>query len=333
MKELNLLAALNDLDEDLLLEAITAPRRRRFRPATALIAAALAGTLVMSVGAAVSGSGWFQTYFAKQSQQPLTPPQVAQVQASTQDLGQSLTLEGYTMTLESAIADPWNCYLKLTITGPQGTVMDNHQGYGMYNVPSPEDLYHVFAPVSGAEFSGVGVWENQPDDNPEDNQVSILYRYNLNRDSGVNFETDPLWRLTVRNLTAWGDRVEEDRLLAQGDFCFDITFDKLSPGEKIFIYQPLAYTFRSMGGGAPVEGAITSCVLRPMGGELTISGCAEAVGFNKLPVVMKDGTQVDLCSGTWGNGSYSYFLRAPIDLEEVDHILLPDGTKLYNRVG
>ncbi len=333
MKEIKLLLALNDLEEELLLDALseTVKPVRKFRPGILLVAALLTALLGITAGAVLTEAGWFQQFFEQESHQELTQNQIAVVQASTTEFGQSITRDGYTFTLESLIADQRNCYIKLKITGPEGVAMNNEMGYGDKTPRGPEDLYDSFVPISGKKFSGVGSWQNLPDEDPNDNQVSILVRYALNSYAGYDFETEKQWRLLIRDFSAWGE--EEDVVLAKGDIWFDITFDEVNPAQLTFIYEPIPYTFTPMGEEASVEGTITSCTLRPMSGTLTISGCSEARGFNLLPVVMKDGTQVEMRSQIWGNGSYSYTLKAPVDLEEVDHILLNDGTKLYPRVG
>lgn len=48
----------------------------------------------------------------------------------------------------------------------------------------------------------------------------------------------------------------------------------------------------------------------------------------KIYAVMKDGSQVTLVESHGSDGIESYIAQSPIILENVDHILLPDGTKL-----
>lgn len=329
MKELKLLLALNDMDDALLIDALAEkPQKvRKFRPSVILIAAVLVSLLAVSVGAAITEAGWFQNFFERESKQKLTPSQAAVVQASTKECGQSVTLDGYTLTLESVIADPNNCYMKLKITAPEGVVLDSEGGYGYWVPREPKELYPIFAPASGAEFSGCGSWQNLDDGNSRDNQVTILWRYMINASSQVNFETEKVWRLTIRNLSDW--EIPENTVLVEGDMCFDITFDKLSTVQLDFLQEPIPYTFTLPGFTGEAEGTITCCTLQPMSGKISISGCLDAVGFHEIPVVMKDGTQVEMQAHIFGDGIYSYTLKAPIDLEEVDHILLEDGTKLY----
>ncbi len=331
MKALTLLLALNDMEDEFLLDALEErPRQtRKFRPGLLLIAAILGGLLAVSVGAAITEAGWFQQFFQVQTGQDLTQGQTGVILEGTKESGQSVTRDGYTIALDSVIADARHCYIKVRITAPQGVTLDNENGYGPRAPKSVEDLRIDFVNTDGKEFSGMGMLENLEDEDPKDGQVTLMYRYVVREDAQTTFETDRSWRLTIRDLAAWGDRGEEDTILVKGDVSFDIRFDKLSCGQLRFVSEPVPYSFTLPGGAGVAEGTITSCVLQPMSGSLQISGCDEAAGFNRLPVVMKDGTQVELCSNIWGNGSYTYTLKAPIDLEEVDHILLEDGRKLY----
>ncbi len=335
MKELKLLQALNDLDDGLIMDALQEDPRpiRKFRPSLILAAAVIISVLTVSVGAVITEAGWFLGFFEEQSRQKLTQRQIAVVQASTSEIGEHVTLDGYTATLESVIADSHNCYIRLGITGPEGVAMDNEEGYGTYTPQSAEELVRMLAPVSGARCSGAGSWQNMEDENPNDNQVTILVRYAIDAVSEVNFETEKLWRLTIRNLSAWGKMGQEDILLVNGDMCFDITFDRLISTQLDFIREPVPYTFHLPGRTETVEGMILSCTLRPMSGEMVISGCDEAAGFLMIPVVMRDGSRVEMRCYSWGGGSYSFTLKAPIDPEDVDHILLEDGTKLYPVAG
>ena len=45
-------------------------------------------------------------------------------------------------------------------------------------------------------------------------------------------------------------------------------------------------------------------------------------------VVLRDGTQVPLIQGAITTGESSWHLPSPIDLDEVDYVLLQNGTKI-----
>jgi hypothetical protein len=54
----------------------------------------------------------------------------------------------------------------------------------------------------------------------------------------------------------------------------------------------------------------------------------EALDFKGILVVMKDGSAVELMPQSGSVGVFTLKLAAPIVLQEVDHVLLPDGLVL-----
>lgn len=77
---------------------------------------------------------------------------------------------------------------------------------------------------------------------------------------------------------------------------------------------------------------ITSFVLRPLSAVITYE-CDGGANFTddaemRVYAVMKDGTMVELEDNGGGGGFTVLTARAPIVLENVDHILLADGTRL-----
>ena len=140
-----------------------APERRSGRRAhrwsrTAVAAAALIAVLVLSVGAAVTVSPVVRNYFGDS----------AGYQQSAVELGQSVTKNGWTMTLTDCIADDYTLYLGVTLTAPEGTVLDNPDGYGFNqwgNTPYFPEL----------DTAGSGGYHQVDDGNPSDNQISFMF--------------------------------------------------------------------------------------------------------------------------------------------------------------
>ena len=92
-----------------------ARRWSRTAVAAAVIAAVLAGT----VGAAVVLPPVVRNYFGDS----------AGYRQSAMELGQSITQNGWTMTLTDCMADDYTIYLGLTLSAPEGTVLDCPYGY------------------------------------------------------------------------------------------------------------------------------------------------------------------------------------------------------------
>ena len=124
---------------------------------TALVAAAVAAALVVSVGAAVVAPAVMRDYFGNS----------AGYQQSAVELGQSITQNGWTMTLTDCAADDYTIYLGVTLTAPEGTVLDQVDGYYF------ADWSHPDFPT--LEYGGGGGYELLEDGNPTDNQLSFVF--------------------------------------------------------------------------------------------------------------------------------------------------------------
>ena len=123
---------------------------------TALVAAAVAAALVVSVGAAVVAPAVMRDYFGNS----------AGYQQSAVELGQSIAQNGWTMTLTDCVADDYTIYLGVTLTAPEGTVLDQADGYFFDDWGSPTFLE--------VEYGGAGTYTQLKDDDPTDNQIRFL---------------------------------------------------------------------------------------------------------------------------------------------------------------
>jgi len=108
MSAKDILNAMDLLDEDLVLEAKSVPRKKRISPRRVFFLAAviaLLGTLALSAVAAADKAGWFRDMFAGRSDTELTPGQESFIRDNTVTIGSSQTQNGYTLTLDSAFTD------------------------------------------------------------------------------------------------------------------------------------------------------------------------------------------------------------------------------------
>lgn len=128
----NLLEAMNDLDEDIIQDALSAPvisfkKRKALR---VLVAAALIGALSLTAYAAHSLGLWYQNYFSDHKLSEITPQQATYLEENV------IPVEDVQpgMTLESALTDGVVIYMKLHVTGPEGVTLlpwDNDHNYGV----------------------------------------------------------------------------------------------------------------------------------------------------------------------------------------------------------
>lgn len=333
MKPEELLIAFTDLEDDIVLDAREPLSKGRGRRLSLLPAAAMVAMMLIGCAYAVfSEADWFKNFFEEKTEQALSEEQAAYVDEHTQQIAQSVTVDGYTITVESAIADKYDAYIKLTFRAPEGVVLDA-ESY-LDAIPLDENGAPIlpFARADGKTISYHGTLSPIEDGNLTDNVHGILYNLHLNPDYGFSFDDGSVWTLDFHDMTAYYDDGRET-VVAKGLWHFDIVFERISTHEIEFLTERQPYTVTIYENGDPTcqDVTITSVKLRTMTGELTFEGLQDAfraAGFAALPVVMKDGSSVEMCMNSAGNGQLKYSLSAPILLEEVDHILLPDGTKL-----
>ena len=91
-----------------------------------LIAAVIALTLLL-VGCAVAyANGWFQMIFTARSETPLSSEQIEYIQNNEQSVGQSQTIDGWTIDLKSTISDGRLGYLVFRITAPENMDLEQY---------------------------------------------------------------------------------------------------------------------------------------------------------------------------------------------------------------
>ena len=116
----NLLMGLSDIDQKYIEESEMAlPARKAVCWKPLLIAALIAVLLLAGCGYVVlSEAQWLQSFFSQQKGQPLSQGQSAYIEENTQVLGQNATISGYTVTVESAIAEERVACIRLRLEGP-----------------------------------------------------------------------------------------------------------------------------------------------------------------------------------------------------------------------
>lgn len=91
-----------------------------------LIAAVIALTLLL-VGCAVAyANGWFQQIFSERSETPLSSEQIQYIQNNEQIVGQSQTINDWTVDLKSTICDGRTGYLVFQITAPDDVDLEQY---------------------------------------------------------------------------------------------------------------------------------------------------------------------------------------------------------------
>ena len=322
-----LLVELGTIDEGFYHEA-DGRGRGAYRP---VLIAAVVAVLLLLAGcgyAVLSGTAWFQAYFARQQKQPLTQGQMELIANSTKEIGGSVTVNGYTVTLESAIAEPKTAYIKLRITGEK-PFSGKSVSLQPRRVPGEDRLESAFfpkgaSPTDASPF-GTSTWVF---DDPVGKEVSVLIRMNQKTSpDAVSFEAGVPYILHLTDLTQWDDG--GGTILVEGPWDFEIVFDHLNDGQLELISQPVTVSANG------VSLTLTSFKLGTMGAEAAFQPVDPAdmrtMGVLALSqVVLKDGSTVALRPTSFdpqGHGSLG--LVSPVDLKDVSYVELRDGTQLW----
>ena len=343
MNPKDLLFAMNDLDDDLLLDAQEPAPIRTHSPRrlmTVLIAAAFVLSLA-ACGVAVRyfGNNLIFNYFRSGSTEGLTESQVAYLEENSQGIAQSQTVDGYTITVDSAITDGQDVYIGLTITAPEGTVLDADQ-YGFL------DGISLISDDSASYYMGCGI--------TLENGVlkAALSAHDIfsHGERVGSFANGKPWTLTIHGLTAryndGGNGYWIRPTLTDGTWTFDIRFEATTDILEL-VTDPVITTvdnsralnddpFGDLSTLPPnyAEIRITSMQLRSLSLSLTYEYLSDydlevSCQLGNPTVVNKDGTQILLTDQTGGwDGSMSFRASAPILFSEADYLLFPDGTQV-----
>ena len=319
-----LLMGMTDLDGSILEEAETLGKNirvRRFRP---VLAAAIGAAVLILAGCAyvaLTEPEWFGQFFSRWQEQGLSQSQTAFVEENTKVIGQSVTRDGYTLTVESAIADSYNAYIKLRLSSETEDVVNAENylpGYRLREDGTLEDYFYAPDHPDWRYSTGSGPMEEAPD--------VILIRVSQNEQQGAkSLEAGVTYRIHFPGLIGYYSD-GTDRVLTEEDFDFDIVFDTLHDESLEMITEPVEVTF------SEISLTLTSLELRTLGISVDYTGEADVLkimSYFSGNVALKDGTQVRFRPYVLGPEGGTCFLTGPIVLEEVDHVQLRDGTKLY----
>ena len=327
MTGMELLVELGTIDEGFYHEA-DGRGRGAYRP---VLIAAVVAVLLLLAGcgyAVLSGTAWFQAYFARQQEQPLTQGQMELIANSTKEIGGSVIVNGYTVTLESAIAEQKTAYIKLRITGEK-PFSGKSVSLQPRKVPGEDRLESAFfpkgaSPTDASPF-GTSTWVF---DDPVGKEVSVLIRMNQKTSpDAVSFEAGVPYILHLTDLTQWDDG--GGTILAEGPWDFEIVFDHLNDGQLELTSQPVTVSANG------ISLTLTSFKLGTMGAEAAFQPVDPAdmrtmAVLALSQVVLKDGSTVALRPTSFdpqGHGSLG--LVSPVDLKEVSYVELRDGTQLW----
>ena len=324
------------------------PRRTGFR---LLVAAAIIAALTATVFAAGNLTGWFRWYFEKQNDTPLSPEQIEFIEENEQLVTEPQVQNNCTVELKSFMTDGQYMCMLLGVTAPEGVKIED------VSIANFGGETGILTPETDWTLVGTGQTMYIEDDGDgKDNTANIVFESMFEyEETEKPFDHGTVWNLHIEDLsTSCVDEAylsqfemvdgayvlsgEEAALAYQTLTLVDGTWEyqfTVNDGDfreiAIVLEEPISAStvvgVKPMEDGSYVDAysnvTITSIVLRSMG--MTVHVADEYYAYSEAcSVVMKDGSKVELQS-YWSN---HYCSRTPIVLDEVDHILLADGTKI-----
>ena len=350
-----LLTALNDIDSGAIREAHTekAPARKANRRLSFLIAAIIAVTaLTVTAFAAEEITGWFREYFVRNTENDLTPGQIEFIEENEQIIEETQDANGFQLELKSVLADSSTIYITLGITAPKALPFDEDNRLAF----DPFDFYDQNLKTPQA----LSAWVLD-DGDTSDHTNDLILVYTL----GSWNESDQ-WTLRIKELKLWiHDAAYEQNLLdtkyagqenimltdeeaalayrfetlTEGPWEFSIDLSKVDSAELEMVTDPFTTQsccgFKADGTLVNEEVTINSIIIRPLSAtiqtELTESRAAPdftPTMDDQIFVVMKDSSRIQLHPDWAMSGKQHFTTESPIILDEVDYVLLADGTKL-----
>ncbi len=326
----------------LTMEKIQPQKRTRGFLRKTLLAAAVIGVLTVTALASevLGAGGWFREVFSGAGTDADLEAQVAYIDQIGKIYHQSMTDQGTTITPLAGYGDENIFYLRLRITGPEGSVLPDEEYYRVFGsweqmdtVLENQQLYHTLTAL--------------PDENPRDNEKDFLLKVmampdaarKLNDGAPVPFHIYGLYRQLPNQTEA-----SEFEQILPGEFTLDLAnFNQVEMME--LEVAGLRYQKEEVGIIVQSDGereevpydysvTFTSLEISPLSisfvCQYEMSDPSWKVGVD-IQVVMKDGTvaQVEWGRGIPGSDRYPFaltgqnaFFRVPIDLNKVDYVLL-----------
>ena len=201
---------------------------------TLALAAALILALSVTAYAVLDAGDWFKSWFAGQADSELTDGQQAYIENGAAIIGQSVTQNDWTVTLDSIFADRYCYYAKLNIQAPEGTVLEDGYYFTVEMLSSTD-------PKRMTDFFVYGIDDTVIDDGDgEDNTASLLIKLDMAipmRELEVDYSYPMV--LTLVDLCQ-----EWDIPVAEGTWEFEFTVPEPSFAEVELLSEPVTCSAR-----------------------------------------------------------------------------------------
>ena len=351
MKPEKILYAMNDIDAAFLNEAReeATPARRHSRKLVALIAAVIALMAVtLTAFAAEEIAGWFRQYFDKQAEAPLTPGQIEFIEENEQVIAETQTHNGWSLELKSVMCDSNAVYAIVGITAPADVTEEEMRSlwpdmdfYDKDRKPVGSWGVKLHIGMDGNERSADLVFELNPADWNSGNawtlRVNRLSKMVHDREYEQELlDTKYAGRDNIMFTDEEAAKIRQQVILAEGPWEFAIDLNQTNNAELEMITEPVTaqtcYGYKPDGTEVLEKVQITSFLLSPLSATIKAesTGALDFIYYadQHIYVVLSNGSRIELLPN-WGTvGEQHLAAESPIVLDEVDYVLLADGTKI-----
>lgn len=233
-------------------------------------------------------------------------------------VGSGETINGYSVTLKTAKTDGHCVFLVMGVTAPDGVNLEEMSAGALsLQLRNSEDDGYT---------GGMG---KRDDGDGRDNTCDIvLQRSYTTKDGSAALSKDTVLNVYFEDIYRryWDGSGEQEEPISEGVWNFDVTFEDSDFREIELLRQPITAKagvgWYMDGTDAVEEFEITSVKLHSLSIELVSENeFADFFSFGgeSSYAVMKDGSRVEIQNKEFAE---------PIDLDQVDYILLAGGTKL-----
>ena len=339
----DLLCGMNHVNDNLIEEASTdVSLRSRKRPGLiVLIAAIISVSAIVAFASTMPAntSAWFLSFFGHDTKQEaeleLTENQSAILDAGLVEINQSVTYEGYTITLESGLCDGYKALIKCRVDAPEGVSLSG-VNYALHYESNIEFSGGVPGNYSAASYTGYPL----ADEDPYDNSITQLLDIIVQPSQGSSFSLadGSEWGFLFTGISERTGTGEDTtwNTLCEGIWEFKVAFDDelLVTESTELLSEPVrcSWSLFIRNRKIPVKAKVFSFELRSLTATIRYKRPIIAVyggGYlaNPIYLILNDGTKilVNTKMNTYRGEYYEtlcHFDR-PVSVEDVAYIEFP----------
>ena len=348
-------------------ENAAAPHRSKRRIVVLIAAVISLMAVTVTAFASEQISSWFRQYFSRNAENGLTPGQIEFIEENEQVIAETQTHDGWSLELKSAISDGTKGLIIVGITAPEDVSLETlytDEGAAYSRLSMVEDWKKPVVYPEGIE-EDVITWFFMDDGDGSKHTENFIIEVQPKPNAGSRnpFDPDIQWTVVLSDIVRITDDVELLKEISNelGEYCYEgevsttavlldadweFTFhfraENAEEASRELLTAPVVTTgwvYKRYGDGdgeysyvlEPVT--VTSVKLSPLSATIfyEFNGLYPAFEWDgaQIYAVLKDGSRI-LLEDNWSRwDGYSVLkVRSPIVVDEVDHILLADGTKI-----